>query len=125
MVATEVAVTVSLELVVLLALLGLVVILIKGFVKTNKDFVAAYVFPESIKEHLRNVNKDFSEADIEEILNGLRQFYTVCGMNNLRWCMMPSKLIDEALRASTYLGNQGLRFILPESFWKIPAPYPG
>jgi hypothetical protein len=37
-----------------------------------------------------------SDEELDMVISGLRQFFVVCGKNNLRWCMMPSKIIDEA-----------------------------
>ena len=86
------------EVVIFLAL-GLMAVLTYLFLRknsVNEEFVTTYEFPETVREGVAKSYCKLSDEELDMVLSGLRQFFVVCGKNNLRWCMMPSKVIDEA-----------------------------
>jgi hypothetical protein len=79
-----------------LALLAVLIYLLLSKDVVNEEFVSTYEFPETVRECLAKSYSMLSDEELDMVISGLRQFFVVCGKNNLRWCMMPSKVIDEA-----------------------------
>ncbi|CAA0092411.1 Uncharacterised protein [BD1-7 clade bacterium] len=64
--------------------------------RMNVEFILAYQFPDTVRNEVASAYPSLTEQDLDHVESGLREFFLVCAENRLRWCTMPSKVVDEA-----------------------------
>ncbi|MDX8377706.1 MAG: hypothetical protein R8L53_06750 [Mariprofundales bacterium] len=80
----------------------LAVIFILGIVNMPKSIGAKlkliedYHFPDKIFTQLQQKYPHLDESEIDQIINGLRAYFSICAMAQSNFVSMPSKAVDEA-----------------------------
>ena len=66
------------------------------FSKSKRNYIQSYDFPLDIIDNLQEEYPDLDKSSILDVIEGLRQYLLICGINRLLWSSMPSKVVDSA-----------------------------
>ncbi len=58
-------------------------------------FIATFAFPSSLKQKLAKKRKNLTEAQIELVMQGLRDYFYICHRAQGRMVAMPSQVVDD------------------------------
>lgn len=74
--------------------------MIRSAKASRTSFLQRYTFPYALRDKLKERHPTLSDADVEQVLEGLRQFFGLCqhadAVQKGRSFGMPSKIVDDA-----------------------------
>ena len=71
----------------------------KNSLEKKSDFINTYPFPSRVYTTLQKTYPHLVEEEIEEIIQGLRDYFYICTKANKKMVSMPSQAVDEAWHA--------------------------
>lgn len=85
----------------LLFLAGFAILFILDNNKGNKSnecisYIKSYQYPQKLRDSLLNKYPHLAKDELENIIDGLKQYFIVCSLSRRRTVSMPSQAVDEA-----------------------------
>ena len=65
----------------------------------RRSYITAYAFPSGLRKKFSEACPGLSEAQQNQVFEGLRQWFMVCNKANSRFVSMPSQAVDDAWHA--------------------------
>ncbi|MGR8934886.1 MAG: glycine-rich domain-containing protein [Gammaproteobacteria bacterium] len=82
--------------IILLVLLTVSIVLVRARQATQLKFIRNYPFHPGIKQKLRRKHPTLSDADIDLVFQGLRDYFLICRKAKRKMVSMPSQAVDDA-----------------------------
>ena len=86
----------SIIFIVVLVLWGVYKFISSKILAQRIAFIEAYVFPQQMAKRLHEKYPHLSDAQVNQVMDALRNFFTLCSKAKMEMVSMPSQVVDEA-----------------------------
>jgi len=69
---------------------------LRGARKRREAFIQSYRFPTTISQKVKKVYPHLSDAQVKRVIDGLREYFSICNTAGRRMISMPSQVVDLA-----------------------------